>query len=106
MIAPQYFQQLRGGNKQGSQARIGAEGITTCQQRRGDRVHQRHHMVDGMDNRLAQAFAISREQPQPRVDAVHGTLDGRLDQRLGVLTATFFTAEKRLEQFQHVVRGF
>jgi hypothetical protein len=43
-------------------------------------------MIDRVDNRGAQPLAVTGDQSQPGVGAVHGALDGHLDQKLGIVS--------------------
>ena len=53
-------------------------------QRRRNGVHQRDHMIDRLDDRLAQPLAIARQQSQPRIRAVDRALGRQLDERFRI----------------------
>jgi hypothetical protein len=63
-------------------------------------IDQRNQVIGSLDDRLAQALTVAGQQPQAGIGAVHGALDGRLDQGFRIAPARLAATEDRLEQLQ------
>jgi hypothetical protein len=91
-----------GGGEIGPQLRVGAVIAAIHHEGGREPVHQRHHVVDGVDHGGAQALLVAGHGPQARVGGVDGAPDGARDQILRI-GAQFVGArpENRLEKLEH-----
>ena len=93
-------QHVRGGGKQRGEARLGTVLDAPSRYGRRHLVDERKHVIDRLDDGLTQALAVTRQEPQPRIGAINGALDGRLDKRLRIVPACLAAAENGLEESQ------
>ena len=100
-FACQTLQHLAGRDEECGETRVGGEFSTPDQDGRRCLVHQPIHMMDGLDDGVAETLTISRQQSQPCIGAIDGAFDGRLDQRFGIASACRpASAKKEMEKTQ------